>query len=218
MPGGAQVVIDAKAPLAAWLDAHEAGGPVMLDEPQRKDLYRAHARQVRAHVEALARKSYWAQFERAPDFVVLFLPTEAVLGAALEADPELHELAMAQRVVLATPMTLIALLRTVAYGWRQDALAENARRISDEASELYKRLASLADHFASVGKHLKGTVEAYNKTLGSLELRVLPAARRFKEYRAVPQDLELPALAEIEVAPRSVQAPELLGQLPESAN
>ena len=219
LPGGSHVVIDAKAPLAAWLDAHEAGGPTQLDELQRKELYRAHARQVRAHVEALARKNYWAQFDKAPDFVVLFLPTEAVLGAALEADPELHEVAMTERVVLATPMTLIALLRTVAYGWRQDALAQNARQISEEANELYKRLATLADHFGSVGKQLKGAVDAYNKTLGSLELRVLPAARKFKEYQAVPQETELPALVEIEVEPRSVQAPELLGQgLPDTAN
>jgi len=219
MPGGSQVVIDAKAPLAAWLDAHESGGPLLLDEMQRKELYKNHARQVRTHVEQLSRKSYWSQFERTPDFVVLFLPTEAVLGAALEADPELHEAAMVQRVVLATPMTLIALLRTVAYGWRQDALASSARKISEEANELYKRLALLAGHFGNVGKRLKGAVEAYNDALGSLELRVLPAARKFKEYRAVPQEAELPLLAEIEAAPRTVQAPELLGQLiPESAN
>jgi DNA recombination protein RmuC len=219
LPGGSHVVIDAKAPLAAWLDAHEAGGPTQLDEAQRKELYRAHARQVRTHVEQLARKSYWAQFEKTPDFVVLFLPTEAVLGAALEADPELHEQAMADRVVLATPMTLIALLRTVAYGWRQDALAQNARKISEEAQELYGRLATLADHFGAVGKQLKGAVEAYNKTVGSLELRVLPAARKFQEYRAVAEDAQLPALAEIESSPREIQAPELLAkELPETAN
>jgi DNA recombination protein RmuC len=219
MPGGSQVVIDAKAPLAAWLEAHEAGGPLMLDEPARKELYRAHARQVRTHVEALARKSYWAQFEKTPDFVVMFLPTEAVLGAALEADPELHELAMAQHVVLATPMTLIALLRTVAYGWRQDALAQNARQISEEGRVLYERLSKLAEHFGKVGDKLKGAVDSYNEALGSLEKRVLPAARKFKEYQAVPQESELPSLAEIEVMPRNVQSPELLGQaIPENAN
>ena len=219
LPGGSHVVIDAKAPLLAWLDANQAGGPISLDDVERRDLYRNHARQVRAHVGSLSDKAYWSQFDRAPDFVVLFLPTEAALGAALEADPDLHEHAITRKVLLATPMTLIALLRTVAYGWRQDAMAQNARQISEAGRKLYDRLATLAEHFGLVGKHLAKSVEAYNSALGSLESRVLPAARTFREARAVPDSSELPLLPPIESAPRAVQAVELLsGGIPEEAN
>ena len=219
LPGGSHVVIDAKAPLLAWLDANRAGGPISLDDVERRELYRNHARQVRAHVGSLSDKAYWSQFDQAPDFVVLFLPTEAALGAALEADPDLHEHAITRKVLLATPMTLIALLRTVAYGWRQDAMAQNAREISEAGRKLYDRLATLAEHFGLVGRHLAKSVEAYNSALGSLESRVLPAARIFREARAVPDGAGLPLLSPIEAAPRSVQSVELLsGGFPEDAN
>ena len=189
MPGGSQVVIDAKAPLAAWLEAHEAGGPLMLDEPARKDLYRSHARQVRTHVEAPSRKSYWAQFKKTPDFVVMFLPTEAVLGAALEADPELYELAMAQHVVLATPMTLIALLRTVACGWRQDALAQNARQISEEGRILYECLSRLAERFGTLKAHQSGVLRWFasginNGLLEGFNSLVQAAKARSRGFRS----------------------------------
>jgi DNA recombination protein RmuC len=213
LPGGSQVVIDAKAPLLAWLAANEAGGPVLLDDEQRRALYRDHARQVRAHVGNLADKLYWAQFERAPDFVVLFLPTEAVLGAALEADPELHEEAISRHVLLATPMTLIALLRTVAYGWRQDALAANAKAISEQGRALYERLSTFAARLAGVGRHLRRSVDAYNETVGSLETRVLPAARRLKESQAVAEEAELPDVPPVDAVPRTIQAEELLAPL-----
>jgi DNA recombination protein RmuC len=218
LPGDGAVVIDAKAPLLAWLDANQSGGPAMLDEAQRREIYLTHARQVRGHVGKLADKAYWSQFERAPDFVVMFLPTEAALGAALEADPDLHEYAIGRHVLLATPMTLIALLRTVAYGWRQDAMAANAREIADQGRVLYKRLATLAEHFGTVGRSLHKAVDAYNATVGSLERTVLPAARKLKDTQAASGETELESPASIEVLPRTVQAPELLPGLAESAN
>ncbi len=218
LPGDGAVVIDAKAPLLAWLDANQSGGPALLDEAQRREIYLTHARQVRNHVGKLADKAYWSQFERAPDFVVMFLPTEAALGAALEADPDLHEYAIGRHVLLATPMTLIALLRTVAYGWRQDAMAANAREIADQGRVLYKRLATLADHFGTVGRSLHKAVDAYNATVGSLERTVLPAARKLKDTQAASGETELEAPVSIEALPRVVQAPELLPGLPENAN
>jgi DNA recombination protein RmuC len=219
LPGGSQVVIDAKAPLLAWLEANEAGGPLVLEDAGRRELYRNHARQVRAHVGSLADKAYWSQFDKAPDFVVLFLPTEAILGAALEADPELHEYAITRHVLLATPMTLIALLRTVAYGWRQDALAENAREISEQGGILYERLAVMAENFAALGRKLRGAVESFNDTVGSLERRVLPAARRLKECKAVAEEVEIPLPLAIDAVPRAIQSPELIAAaLPEEAN
>ena len=213
LPGDGAVVIDAKAPLLAWLDANQSGGPAMLDEAQRREIYVNHARQVRNHVGKLADKAYWSQFERAPDFVVMFLPTEAALGAALEADPDLHEYAIGRHVLLATPMTLIALLRTVAYGWRQDAMAANAREIADQGRVLYKRLATLADHFGTVGRSLHKAVDAFNATVGSLERNVLPAARKLKDTQAASGEAELESPVSIEVLPRTVQAPELLPEL-----
>jgi DNA recombination protein RmuC len=218
LPGGGAVVIDAKAPLLAWLDANQTGGPAMFDEAQRREIYVNHARQVRSHVGKLADKAYWSQFEKAPDFVVMFLPTEAALGAALEADPDLHEHAIGRHVLLATPMTLIALLRTVAYGWRQDAMAANAREIADQGRVLYKRLATLADHFGTVGRSLHKAVDAFNATIGSLERNVLPAARKLKDTQAASGEMELEAPVSIEALPRTVQAPELLPGLPENAN
>lgn len=205
LPGAKQVVVDAKVPLQAFLDANDA-----TDETSRRAHLVTHARQVRAHVDALARKGYWQQFEDAPDFVVAFIPGEPLLSTAVESDPALLEYAFANHVVLATPTTLITLLRTVAYGWQQEALAENAREVQSMARELYKRLATFGEHLAKTGRSLSGAVESYNKAVGSLERTVLPQARRFQELGVVGgADKSLPELDQLEATTRQVQIPEL---------
>ena len=204
LPGAKNVVVDAKAPLAAYLNAIEA-----TDELTRLAQFRDHARQVRDHITALGRKSYFDQFDPAPEFVVLFLPGEVFFSAALEHDPSLIEMGVEQNVIIATPTTLIALLRAVAYGWRQEKLAENAKEISDLGKELYKRLSNMGDHFAKVGKGLVAATEAYNKAVSSMESRVFVTARKFKELGTSTTDAELDELQPVEVSPRLLQSTEL---------
>jgi DNA recombination protein RmuC len=204
LPGGKQVVVDAKAPLQSFLDAYEAA-----DDQQREAHLAAHARLLREHVRKLSAKSYWAQFADAPDFVLLFLPGEHFLNAALEADPSLIEQGVTQQVLIATPTTLIALLRAVHYGWQQEKVAENAREISELGREVYSRLGTMAEHLSSLGKRLSGAVESYNRTVGSLETRVLVSARRFSEHGAVGPGAEITDLEPVDKQVRSLQAPEL---------
>jgi DNA recombination protein RmuC len=212
LPGGKNVVIDAKAPLDAYLRALDAP-----DEAGRQALLCEHAKQVRAHVTQLSAKGYAAHVQPSPDFVVMFLPGEMFFSAALEHDPELIEFGIgrnAHHVVLASPTTLIALLRAVAYGWQQEAMEENARKISDLGRQLYDSVGKLGEHFENLGTKLKGSLDAYNSAVGSLEGNVLVKARKFKELQAANAVEEIPALPPIDRVPRMLQARELTDGLP----
>ena len=203
LAGGKQVVVDAKAPFTAYLEAMEA-----RDEATRDACLDNHARHLRAHVDALAAKSYWEAFDPAPEFVVLFVPADPFLDAALQRDPTLLEHAFAHNVVLATPATLVALLRTVAYAWRQEALARNAAEVHTLGKELYGRLATMGGHLSKLGNALGTAVTSYNRTVGSLEARVLVTARKLADLGVSGEELATPA--QVESAPRQLQAPELV--------
>ncbi len=207
LSGARNVVVDAKVPLQAFLDANDA-----TDEAARRDHLVAHARQLRTHVDSLSKKAYWEQFGDSPEYVVAFVPGDALLAAALEHDSSLLEHAVSHRVLLATPTTLIALLLTVANGWQQEALADNAREVQDMGRELYKRLSTFGEHMARTGRSLGGAVDAYNKAVGSLERSVFPQARRFHELGVVGgADKEMPELEHIDATARGLEAPEFVG-------
>jgi DNA recombination protein RmuC len=211
LPGGKHVVIDAKVPLDAYLKALEAP-----DDAARQALLADHARQVRVHLTQLSLKAYAAHVRPSPDFVVMFLPGEMFFSAALEQDPALIEFGvnLDQHVILASPTTLIALLRAVAYGWQQQAMEENARKISDLGRNLYESIRALGGHFDTLGARLKSSLDAYNQAVGSLEGNVLVKARRFKELQAANGGEEIKTLEPVDRVPRMLQAPELTGGLP----
>jgi DNA recombination protein RmuC len=204
LPGGGQVVIDAKVPLDAFLQFTEAD-----DDDARQALLEKHAKQLRTHIDQLAKKEYWRQFERSPEFVVAFIPGEPLLAAALDADSGLQDHALDKRVILATPNTLVAALRTIALSWQQETLAENAREVKELGTELYERLRTWTGHMQALQKSLTSSVDAYNRAVGSLESRVLVTARKFPTLGVVGSErTEITELSPIETAPRHLQAVE----------
>lgn len=211
LPGGKSIVVDAKAPVTAYLEAAETE-----DEVVQRERLADHARQVRDHMVKLGRKAYWEQFDPTPEFVVLFLPGEMFFSAALQQDPGLIEFGVNERVIPATPTTLIALLRAVAYGWRQEALAKNAQEVADLGRQLYERIAKLGEHWANVGDKLGRAVDAYNGATSTLESRVLVSARRLRDLKAAPEDAEIEVIGSLDRTPRAVQATELLAPAAEA--
>ena len=198
MPDQRELVVDVKTPLDAYLSAVEA-----KDDDQRQLCLKRHAKNVRAHIRMLASKAYWNQFEESPEFVILFIPGDQFLSAALNEEPDLIEYALSQQIILATPTSFVALLKAVAYGWRQLALADNAKEIRVLAEDLYARLATYVSHMNKVGRQLASSVENYNKAVGSLERSVLPGARKFVELGVHPKK-EVEKLESIEAVPRTM--------------
>lgn len=208
LPGNKQIIVDAKVPLAAYLEAAEA-----QDDAARDARMTHHVQQVKAHMTALGRKSYWSAFEPTPEFVIMFLPGEAFFSAALQHEPALIEHGVAEKVIPATPTTLIALLRAVAYGWRQEAMAQNAAEIAKLGKELYERVTKLGDHWQKVGQQLGRAVDAYNQSVGTLEGRVLSSARKFRDLKAVPIEEEIEVVPQIDKQARVLVAEELTASL-----
>jgi DNA recombination protein RmuC len=207
LPGGRQIVVDAKVPLNAFLDALAASSA-----DDRRAALLKHAQQLRQHMNLLAAKAYWEEFGGAAQFVVMFIPADTFVSAAVEVDPALLEDGMAKRVVVASPATLIALLHAGAYGWRQEHIAENAERISELGRTLYDRLRTMGKHFDDVGRALKRATDSFNQAVGSMETRVLPAARRFRDLGAATGG-EIPPLESVDEQPRELTAPEFPRQL-----
>lgn len=204
LPGDKQVIVDAKTPCEAYLDAIETD-----DQDQKENKMKDHARQVRQHVMALGKKSYWQSFQPTPEFVVLFIPSDNFFSSALEFDPSLIEVGVEQGVIIATPTTLIGLLRAIAYGWKQDKLSRHAEEVSKLGHELYKRITDMGDHWSKVGRSLASSVDAYNKAVGSLETRVLVSARKFKEMGAAARSIECDTLEGVDRIPRIIQADDM---------
>jgi DNA recombination protein RmuC len=205
LPGGKNVVVDAKVALSAYLDAMECE-----DDGARDAKLKDHARQVKDHINRLGNKSYWMHFQPAPDIVVMFVPGEALLSAAMQHDSALLEFSMTKGVMLASPLSLIALLKAIAYGWQQETIAKNAQEISELGRNLYDRIAKLAEHFENVGRSLAKAVQAYNGAVGTLESRVLVTARRLKDKGVTPSE-EFREIETIDQTPRLLGAPELMG-------
>ncbi len=199
LPGGRQVIVDSKVPLEAYLEAIHTD-----DENVRIQRFKDHARQVRAHALSLGKKAYWDHFQPTPEFVVLFLPAETFFSAALEYDPSLIEFGADQNVILATPTTLIALLRAVAYGWRQENLSRQVETLHELGQDLYKRLGDMNSHFAKMGRGLAAAVESYNKGVGSLESRVLVTARKFKDLGIIPAQVDIAEVEPVEKITREL--------------
>jgi DNA recombination protein RmuC len=198
MPDRRQLVVDVKAPLDAYLAAAEAAG-----DAERKSALERHARNVRSHIRMLAQKSYWEQFDESPEFVILFIPGDQFLSAALSEQADLIEYALSEKIILATPTSLVALLKAVAYGWRQLALADNAREIRMLAEDLHGRLGKFVSHMNRMGRQLAASVDTYNKAVGSLERSVLPGARKFVEL-GVHERKELERLQSLDPVPRTM--------------
>src|SRR5690606_18463564 len=203
LAGGRTIVVDSKVALNALLEAFETD-----DEAVRAERLQAHARQVKKHVDDLASKRYWEQFDSAPEFVVMFVPSEAFYQSALEQDPALQEYAFSKQVVIATPTTLVAMLRTIAHAWKEDALAKNAQQVLVTGKELYDRLVTMGGHLSKVGRALDSAGKAYNQTVASMESRVLVSARKFGEMQHISEELPPSEQAQLDV--RMIAAPELV--------
>jgi DNA recombination protein RmuC len=198
LPSEREIVVDSKVSLEAYLDAVSA-----QTEEERKGKIEKHAQQVRAHMNKLASKEYWSQFRQSPEFVVLFMPGESFLSAALDIDNSLIEDGIEKRVIISTPTTFIALLRAIAYGWRQEQITKNAQAVSELGKQLYERMGILVQHFENVGSSLRKAMEAHNRAVGSMESRILPSLRKFKELGVTGAD-DLPSLEQIDQTPRSL--------------
>jgi DNA recombination protein RmuC len=204
IPGGKSMVVDAKTPLEGYLAAIEAA-----DEDTRQQQLANHARQVRNHIRELGSRDYWKALPVTPDFVIMFVPAEAFFAAAIESDPNIFEQAVRQRVLISTPMTLVALIKAISYGWQQEKLAENAQQVASLARELYDRIKIFGDHMGRLGRSLRQAIERYNDGVGSLEQRVLPVARRFENLGVISPGSAISELAPVEIQPRELVSPEL---------